>query len=177
MAQLSLLDEIVDITGEVLKNTAGVYREAEKELKARFSRLEKAFGRAAVRDDYRAWAEEQRAEGAVPKWPIPQYVKVADVRLGAGEVETVAVAAPVDMTDPKIGDLGAFTYELTGVLPSANHLSKLLNLYDLQEIKDALTEYAGDLSEREIKGGVKSFFAEAGAIAVITARRNREKKA
>lgn len=84
--------------------------------------------------------------------------------------------APQEPEDPRIGELASFTYELTGVLPALVHMTKLLAVYDISEIKDAVKEYSDLLGEKELKAGMKSFFADGGAVAVIHSRRKKVKQ-
>jgi hypothetical protein len=91
-------------------------------------------------------------------------------------VPEAEVESDEEPTDARIGEIGALTYGITGVLPAVVHVKKLLVSYDAEEIKGALKEYAAHLGDEELKWGMKSFFAGGGAVAVITARRKREKK-
>ena len=87
-----------------------------------------------------------------------------------------AESEPGEEDDPRLAELASFNYNLTGTTPSPVQLAKLLAEYDLPEIKAALTEYVGGLEDKEIKAGMKSFFAEGGAFTVIHAHRKREVK-
>lgn len=166
---MSLLKTMVDVAAEVLKNTKGIHSKMKKDMDERLRLLSKAFGEANVEEDFRKWCAESLSGGTIPRYPVTAYLKVADTRLADPSTQPTA-------DDPRIGELGAFTYELTGILPALVHMTKLLAVYDLPEIKDALKEYADLLEDKELKAGMKSFFAEGGAVAVIHARRKREVK-
>jgi hypothetical protein len=165
---MNLMKELPRIAARVLKNTRGVY----PELKSRLGLLAEAYGAAAVARDFDEWCT---ALAETPRYPISEYLKVVDSRLGkAGEIP-----APLDLKNPVVGELASLTYELTGTLPSATSVAELLNLYPGDEIKAALTEFADGLTERELKTAMRTFFANggSGASAVILARRRRASSA
>lgn len=160
---MNLMKELPRIAARVLKNTRGVY----PELKSRLGLVAEAYGAAAVARDFDDWCNSQTES---PRYPISEYLKVVDARLGnATEVVTL------DLKNPVVGELVSLTYELTGVLPSALSVAELLALYPEVEVRAALTEFAEGLTERELKTSMRTFFANGGtgASAVIMARRRR----
>jgi hypothetical protein len=161
---MNLMKELPRIAARVLKNTRGVY----PELKSRLGLLAEAYGAAAVTRDFEEWCI---AQVETPRYPISEYLKVVDARLGnAGEIP-----ATLDLKNPVVGELVSLTYELTGVLPSAVSVAELLNLYSVDDVRGALMEFAEGLTERELKTSIRMFFANggSGAAAVISARRRR----
>jgi len=71
--------------------------------------------------------------------------------------------------DPKVEDLSALTYALTGrVPPSTKSVKRLLAQHDFDELKGAMTEYF------ENNDDMRAFFSDIGAASVITARRKRK---
>lgn len=162
---MNLMKELPRIAARVLKNTRGVY----PELKSRLGLVAEAYGTAAVAKDFEQWCGNL---AETPRYPISEYLKVVDSRLGNAE-EFIAL----DLKNPAVPELASLTYELTGVLPSSISVAELLNLYSVDEVRAALTEFAEGLTERELKTSMRTFFANGGtgASAVIMARRRRAK--
>lgn len=161
---MSLQKSLPRIAARVLHNThVGLSR-----MKEKFELIEEAYGRAAVEADFNTWCQEQLAAFNNPKYPLTEYVKVVDARLGPTFAEKTA-----DLKDPRIAEVSAVAYELTGVLPSVRSVANLLTTCDTEEILGALREFAATLDEKDTKSGVRTFFAEGGAAAVILARRRR----
>ena len=159
---MSLQKSLPRIAARVLHNThVGLSR-----MKEKFELIEEAYGRAAVEADFEKWCREIQDRN--PKYPLTEYVKVVDSRLGPQFEEKRA-----DLKDPRIAEISAVAYELTGVLPSVRSVANLLSSCESEEIVGALREFAATLDEKDTKSGVRTFFAEGGAAAVILARRRR----
>ena len=159
---MSLQKSLPRIAARVLHNThVGLSR-----MKEKFELIEEAYGRAAVEADFEKWCRE--IQNRNPKYPLTEYVKVVDSRLGPQFEEKRA-----DLKDPRIAEISAVAYELTGVLPSVRSVANLLSSCESEEIVGALREFAATLDEKDTKSGVRTFFAEGGAAAVILARRRR----
>jgi hypothetical protein len=138
-------------------------------MKEKFELIEEAYGRAAVEADFEKWCKAIAGMmDNLPKYPLTEYVKVVDARLGPEFAEQRA-----DLKDPRIAEVSAVAYELTGVLPSVRSVANLLTTCDQEEILGALREFAATLDEKDTKSGIRTFFAEGGAAAVILARRRR----
>jgi hypothetical protein len=163
---MSLQKSLPRIAARVLHNThVGLSR-----MKEKFELIEEAYGRAAVEADFTLWCQEQMAASNNPKYPLTEYVKVVDSRLGPEFAEKRP-----DTKDPQVSEISAVAYELTGVLPSVRSVATLLASCPAEEIIAALREFAKTLDEKDTKSGVRTFFAEGGAAAVILARRRRAK--
>jgi hypothetical protein len=161
---MSLQKSLPRIAARVLHNThVGLSR-----MKEKFELIEEAYGRAAVEADFEKWCREVQDNN--PRYPLTEYVKVVDARLGPEFVEKRA-----DTKDPHVAEISAVAYELTGVLPSVRSVAVLLSSCDSEEIIGALREFASTLDEKDTKSGVRTFFAEGGAAAVILARRRRSR--
>lgn len=161
---MSLQKSLPRIAARVLHNThVGLSR-----MKEKFELIEEAYGRAAVEADFEKWCHEIQDRN--PKYPLTEYVKVVDARLGPEFAEKRA-----DTEDPRIAPIAAVAYELTGVLPSARSVAKLLLSSEPDEILAALKEYVTTLDDKDYKVGMRMFFTENGAAAVIYARRQRAK--
>ena len=159
---MSLQKSLPRIAARVLHNThVGLSR-----MKEKFELIEEAYGRSAVEADFEKWCREVQDHN--PRYPLTEYVKVVDSRLGPEFVEKRA-----DLKDPLIAEVSAVAYELTGVLPSVRSVSLLLSTCGAEEIIGALKEFAATLDDKDTKSGVRTFFAEGGAAAVILARRKR----
>lgn len=164
---MNLMKELPKIAARVLKNTRCVH----PDMKSRLELLSVAYGAGLVAADFEAWCVAFRGEQV--RYPISEYMKVVDSRLGGAPT-----AATLDIKDPRVAELSSMTYELTSVLPSAISVAELLALYPIEEIKGALVEFAEGLTERELKSSMHAFYANggAGASAVILARRRRAEK-
>jgi hypothetical protein len=161
---MSLQKSLPRIAARVLHNThVGLAR-----MKEKFELIEKAYGLARVEEDFEKWCTEVQDKN--PRYPVSEYVKVVDARLGPEFAEKHG-----DLKDPRIADISSVAYELTGVLPSVRSVANLLVSCEVEEILGALKEFASTLDEKETKNGIRTFFAEGGATAVILARRRRVK--
>lgn len=160
---MSLQKSLPRIAARVLHNThVGLSR-----MKEKFELIEAAYGRATVEKDFEAWCHE--VEATNPRYPLTEYVKVVDQRLGPEFIEKRP-----DTKDSRISEISAVAYDLTGYLPSARSVATLLLSFEQDEILAALREYAPTLDDKDQKSGMRTFFTEGGATAVITARRRRE---
>lgn len=160
---MSLQKSLPRIAARVLHNThVGLSR-----MKEKFELIEEAYGRAAVEADFEKFCREVQDNN--PRYPLTEYVKVVDARLGPEFVEKRA-----DLEDPQIKKIASVAYELTGVLPTARSVGKLLLVVDPDELLEALKEYASTLDPTDYKSGMRSFFTESGAAAVILARQGRK---
>lgn len=157
-----LVKSLPKIAAKVLHNT----RSVPQNLKFKFELIATAYGAAAVERDFEAWCREH-IDDKFP-YPITQYLKVIDSRLGSAPVEERA-----DTKDPRVSELAVAAYELTGILPSRSAVAELLLTFPADEIKAALTEYSENLTDKEVKGAMRQFWSDGGAGAVILARRKR----
>jgi hypothetical protein len=165
---MNLMKELPKIAARVLHNTRGSNPEW---VKTRLELLAEAYGTAAVATDFEEWCASFEPGEPRPHYPISDYMKVVDVRLGTASEEQT-----LDLQDPLVKELMSMTYELTSVLPSAKSVAELLAAFPVEEIKGALVEFAEGLTERELKTSMKAFYANggAGASAIILARRRRD---
>jgi len=159
---MSLNKTLPRIAARVLHNThVGLQR-----MKEKFELIAAAYGTAAVEEDFQKWCEEVKERN--PRYPLTEYVKVVDSRLGREFEEKRA-----DLKDPRISEISSVSYELTGVLPSVRSVGNLLLSFSPEEIISAMKEYASTLDDKEVKSGMRNFFTEGGAAAVIYARQRR----
>jgi hypothetical protein len=159
---MDLKKELPMIAARVLHNTHCF----PKNLKDKYNLIALAYGRGAVVADFEAWCNEVKDKN--PRYPITEYMKIVDSRLGTAFEEKRA-----DTTDPRIPEITAMAYELTGVPPSARSVATLLLSFTPEEIKAALGEYAATLDDKDVRTGMRVFFLEGGAAAVILARQKR----
>jgi hypothetical protein len=142
-----------------------------KNLKEKFELIATAYGAATVEADFEEWCEGLVEKGTNPRYPITEYVKVVDERLGKSFEEKKA-----DLKDPRIVEIASLSYSETGFVPSGRSVGNLLLDFSLDEIKSALVNYASTLNDKEVKSGMKTFFTEGGAAAVIMTFRKRNPK-
>ncbi len=161
---MSLIKSLPRIAARVLHNTHCGLRN----LKFKLELISEAYGTAAVERDFEDWCNGLVLGGDKPKYPIFEYMKVIDSRLGSAPEETRA-----DMDDPAIIELQSLAYELTGMLPAKKSIANVLVTFQADEITGALREYTEDLPEKDVKADMRAFWAEGGAEAIILARRRR----
>jgi hypothetical protein len=165
-AGLKLRKALAKISSELLHNT----RLAPKNLGFKFELLASTYGHEAVTQDYANWCREHLTDK--PKYPITDYVRVIDSRLGS-----VPEEEKISLTDPRIAELAAYAFATTGKLASKLPLARLLMKYPVDEIQDAMVELMESLtSDNEINGALRSFYQDGGADAIIATRRNRGKR-
>lgn len=158
------MTELPKIAAKELQNT----RPIPVRLRFKIDLLKTAYGAPAVERDFREWCREHKAE--VFKWPIIEYLKVVDSRLGP---ETEEARANLD--DPRILELTTYAYRQTGILAPKRRIAELLTVYTLDEVKLALDEYLESQGNVDLKLPMKTFFSDNGAEAVILARRERDR--
>lgn len=158
----NLMTELPRVAAKELQNTHFV----PQRMKAKMELLKACYTAPRVVDDFREWCRDNR--DAHHKYPIIEYLKVIDSRLGSAPVE-----AQADMRDPNIEVLAALAYEYTGTLAPKRAIAELLMTYTVDEIRGALIEYAENLTEKETAGAMRRFFSDGGAGAVIFTRRKR----
>jgi len=166
-----LLKKLPRIAAKVLCNT----HVGQSRMKEKFELVEVAYGEATVVEDFEKWCHELIEKNLNPRYPLTEYIKVVDERLGGGFTEPSH--SQFDVNDPRILPISSPCYEETGYLPSPKVVLALLAAFSSEEILAALKEYTNTLSEKELKSGAKQFFTEGGAAAVIHARRERRQHA
>ena len=160
---MTLLKELQKVAARILHNT----RSVPQNLKNKFELVELAYGRAKVLTDFADWCRAHDGDGL--PYPITSYLSDIDSRLGC------AVEEPkIDFSNPQIDELISLSYELSGILPVKKNVAELLMVYPFDEIKDALVEYAENLTDTEVKRGIRAFYSDGGAGAIILARRRRK---
>jgi hypothetical protein len=159
----SLIKALPKIAAREMQNT----HVFPKNLKAKYELIAEAYGAAAVEDDFTDWCREVRDRN--PRYPITEYIKVVDARLGRAFEE-----AKADLKDPRIPEIAALTYDLTGYVPTFRSVGNILLSFTQEEIEGALREYVSTLDDKDVKMGMKTFFMEGGATTVILARQKRK---
>lgn len=162
MSANNLMKDLAKIAASELRVTRCIPRH----LKFKFELMGDAYGEADIRDDFRNWCRDHVGEQV--KYPIFDYLKVIDSRLGSAPVEDAA-----NIADPHVQELISLAYELTNLLPAKKAVAEVLLAYPFDEVKAALTEYTENLTEKDVKGGMRAFWSEGSAGAVILARRRR----
>jgi hypothetical protein len=161
-----LRNALAKVSSEILHNT----RLAPKNLGFKFELLAATYGHEAVTQDYENWCREHLADR--PKYPITDYVRVIDSRLGS-----VPEEESIPLTDPRIAELAAFAFETTGKLAPKIAIARLLMKYPVEEIQAAMVELMESLTaDNEIKGALRAFYNDGGADAIIATRRKRVTK-
>jgi len=158
--QSMLIKALNKIAAKVLKNTWG----ALPQHKERFELIQEAYGESAVKADFQNWCEEVKDQH--PRFPLSDYLKVVDARLGSAPVEQVV--------NPGVEEISALTYKLTHRPAPRKNLTELLTQFSVSEITNALTEYVGGLEDRELPYAGRTFFVDGGCAAIIVAQRKRE---
>ena len=163
---MSLQKSLPKIAAKVLQNTHVVL----SRMRDKFDLIEIAYGSHAVEADFEKWCRERLEAGERPRYPLSEYVKVVDQRLGPEFAEPSKSQLPTD--DPRIAEFVGVVYDETGYLPTTRSIAALMTMFPLEEIIAAFKEYAATLDSKDYKVSMKTFFAE-GAAGVIFARRRR----
>jgi hypothetical protein len=163
---MQLIKQLPKIAARVLHNTHTL----RPDMKFKLELIADAYGAATITQDFEVWCEAHQEDHF--KYPIFEYLKVIDSRLGGSPEEK-----RVDLKDPRLVEMVQFSYEQTGVLPKTTAVASLLIDYTLDEIKGALVEYTENLTEKEFSAASMSFYANngIGAVSIILARRRRSK--
>ena len=161
----SLLKTLPRIAARVLHNT----HVGRQSMKEKFELLATAYGAARVEEDFELWCQEAVAAETVPRYPITEYIKIVDGRLGPKFDDQ-----KTDPKDPRIAEISSLSYELTGFLPSVRSVGNMLASFSLDDITGAIKEFVSTLEEKDFKSSMRTFFADGGGAAVIYARQRRK---
>lgn len=162
---MQLIKSLPRIAARVLHNT----HVGRQNMKEKFELIDVSYGRATVEADFEKWCYEVQDKN--PRYPLSEYIKVIDSRLGKEFEEKRA-----DLKDPNIAAVASVSYEVSGFLPSVRSVGNLLLSFTVDELIGALREYNSTLEDKDVKEGMRKFFTEGGAVAVIAARKKREQK-
>lgn len=111
--------------------------------------MSQVYGDAAIIEDFEAWASTVKNV----KYPLSEYLKVVDSRLGNAE----------DRKDnPDVTKIMAVVYQYIKDFPRKVSVEKLLEKYGFENLQEAWLEYADGLSEDELKYAIKKFFEDGG---------------
>lgn len=166
--EMAFNQNIANIAAEILKFTKGLTTHEKGELKL----LARAYGTDRVETDFEAWARENR--GGNIQYPISLYLKKASARLESEPEPEIA-------DDPRIRQVTAKVYEMTGRLPinaDLTNITKWLTKYSVEDIITGFSEYLHGLDGFEQKWAVKNYFSGGGEVVLeaIALRRASEKK-
>lgn len=160
----NLMTELPRVAAKELQNTHFI----PQRMKAKMDLLKACYTAPRVVDDFREWCRENR--DAHHKYPIIEYIKVIDSRMGG----VVDEESTIPVTDPRVMELAAFFFDKTGRQAPRRSVARLLVNHTPQEIQEAATELMESLTaDSEIKGALHSFFHDGGAEAIIIVRRKR----
>lgn len=161
-APLSLEGNLERLAGKILGNTHMI----PERMRDKIRLIGDVYGRAVVIEDFETYC--RALTPPYPRYPIIEYVKDVDSRLG-GAAET----KHPNIEDPNVEQVRALVYDAVGILPSKTPIAKLLVDYSHEEIAGAFLEYVETLKQSDFEMGVRKFFNEGGAVAVIFVRRKR----
>lgn len=119
----------------------------------------RAYGDQQVQDDFEAWCRERTDNP--PQYPIQDYLREVDTRLGNAKPEE---------KNPAIERLSTLTYRLTKKVPNPFEVQRLLESFPEDQIESALREFVGNLNESDMDYAAKKFFNDNGCAAVLAAR-------
>lgn len=154
-----LIKSLPKIAARILKNTWGL----PPQYKQKLDLVQEAYGASAVETDFENWCEEVKDNN--PRYPVNEYLKVIDSRLGSAPKE--------DVLDPRIAEISAVTYKLTRRPAPPKYVRDLLTQFTREDILAALNEYVEGIEERELAYAPRMFFVDGGCAAIITARSQR----
>ena|SRR5579859_1998843 len=118
-----LIHSLAKIAAKELKNTGGVH----PQFKKRIELLAVAYGAAAVEKDFEVFCISLK--GSRVQYPISEYLKVVDGRLGAAAVQAA------EENDPAVAEISAKCFTLCGRLPKNSAVSALLKKHTAAEIQ------------------------------------------
>lgn len=159
-----LIHSLAKIAAKELKNTGGVH----PQFKKRIELLAVAYGAAAVEKDFEAFC--QSLKGSRVPYPISEYLKAVDVRLGTTGPEAI------EENDPAVAEISAKCFTLSGRLPKNSAVGALLKKHSAAEIIIAFESYCAKLDEDELRYAVKSFFTDGGATGVIVSLKQQKEQ-
>src|ERR1700676_814958 len=135
---MNLMKVLPKIAARVLHS----HRTLRSDMKFKMELIAEAYGAAHVARDFEEWCVSiSGVLDNIPKYPLYDYLKVIDTRLGSAPEELRP-----DTTAPEVAELVSLTYELTNILPTAKAVASLLLDYPTAEITEALREYTEGLT-------------------------------
>ena len=170
-----LLKALYGIAACELKNTTAV----PASLKPRFDLIDAGHGFAAVVEDFTKWCRENLDRH--PKYPLVDYVKIVDERLGVPSVPEAQSANtkkvnPAD--DSRVVELVREAYDNSGIAPDIKKVANLIAVHGFEYVRFAYQSEMGDIlygeewteKERLVQPAkfVKTFFSESGGLAIIS---------
>ena len=161
MSEKNLVKDLQRVAAKKLRSTQGI----PKNMKGKVELICLAFGHADVVEDFEKWCDEKIELGVRPHYPVTEYLRGVDARLGGAE--------RVAPDDPRIVEIRNLAYELTGVLPPARVIRDLLLLHDAEEMKKALKEYVINVEGRDMEKAMQLFFNDGGVGSVIALRKKQ----
>lgn len=160
-----LLKALYAVAASELKNSHAV----PATLKSRFELIEAAHGFEAVVEDFTKWCRENFDRH--PQWPLVEYVKIVDDRLGLPSVPDTQSAAkkinPAD--DSRVGEVIRYVYNYSGIAPDVKKVASLIATYGYEYVY-GVVDHAITLREGAMLDAkwVKTLFSESGGLAIIT---------
>lgn len=161
-----LLKAMYAVAARELKNSHAV----PATLKTRFDLVEAAHGFAAVIDDFTNWCRENFDRR--PGYPLVEYVKIVDDRLGAPPMPDAQLAAvkkinPVD--DPRVGEIIRYVYEYSKIAPAVKKVASLIATYGYEYVYGVVDHeiWVNEGAPIDAKW-VKTLFSDSGGLAIIT---------
>lgn len=145
----------------ILKNTWGAPPQLDRQLEL----VASVYGFAAIEADFEQWCESVKADS--PRYPISEYLKHIDERLGGRREQSKPSASP------EAERVGILAYRLTNKIPSTSSVQSLLSDFPESEITAAFSEYVASLGPSQRSWAVKMFFIDGQGRIVLLARRER----
>jgi hypothetical protein len=161
MSEKNLVKDLQKVAAVKLHSTQGIPRN----MKGKIELICLAFGHAEVVEDFEKWCDEKIELGVRPPYPVTEYLRGVDARLGG--------AQRVEPDDPRIVEIRNLAYELTNVLPPVRVIRDLLLLHDGEDMKKALREYVIGLEGRDMEKAMQLFFNDGGVGSVIALRKKQ----
>lgn len=151
-----LADQLERAASKAFKRTrSGVKACFENQIE-QIRLMESTYGAAAVLDDFNEWAKDADMGS---RFPLDDYLKVVDERLGQVATET---------GDPNVIEINKVVYEyLNDVAPKAQ-IKRVLERHSVEDIIFAFKEFVCDMDKEKEKTAIKKFFTDGGVDAVLS---------
>lgn len=159
MGKPTLLKNLESMTAKKFKRTRGISVDVTKApyIPEQIRHMTEVYGNYAVLEDFEKWIEE--TQGQEFKYPLSEYLKIVDARLGT--------KMPEDQE--QVAKITKVVYDTLNDIPTPNQIRHLLEKYPVEDIVEAFGQFVGGIDEK-MKGSdiIKKFFSDGGAEAVLS---------
>lgn len=143
---------------ELFQRTRGISVSTEKATFVidQVKLMSEIYGDAAIIEDFEKWAQDTPKDC---RYPISEYLKVVDARLGT----------KADDKEEEIAKVTKVVFDTLNDIPTKSQIRHLLEKYPVEDIIEAFGRFVGGTDEKTKNSDiVRKFFVDGGCEAVMS---------